>query len=239
MALKDLIAEKAVLAEGAIEEIISDYIRYDPEEKVIAFTPAASGLQNKAKVLVYLVALQGWPFVTKETVPIDAKPHEIEEQVGIQGGTLRPILKELKDRHIIAERGGRYFVRPITLSAIRLELNVGEKSIARPKPRRARTKKTIPPESAAETSEEKRDLRRPSNKKAGNLVVRFDKWIDGGFFDEPKTLADVQRRFHKEGVILPRTSIPQYLLKAVREGRLTREETDANNKRVWAYRSQD
>lgn len=237
MALKDLIAEKGALAEEAIEEIISDHVRYDPDEKAIAFTPAANELQNRAKVLVYLVALQGWPFVTKEAVPVDAKPREIAEHAGIQGGTLRPILKELKDRHVIAERGGRYFVRPVTLSAIKAELNAGEKSGVRQNPGRARPKRAKGSKPNAEPIEENKDVRRPPSKKAGNVGVQFDNWIDGGFFDEPKTLADVQKRFHKEGVILPRTSVPQYLLKAVRLGRLTREEADVNKKHVWAYRT--
>ena len=41
MALKDLVAQKSVLREKAIEEIVSDYIQYHPEEKSISFTPAA------------------------------------------------------------------------------------------------------------------------------------------------------------------------------------------------------
>ncbi|MGA8616643.1 MAG: hypothetical protein WB760_34090 [Xanthobacteraceae bacterium] len=239
MALKDLVAQKAALAEDAIEEIISDHVRYDPDEKVIAFTPAASNLQNRAKVLVYLVALQGWPFVIDETVPVDAKPGEISEHVGIQGGTLRPILKELKDRHIIAVRGGRYFVRPVTLSAIKAELTEGDKGTAREKPLRRKSKKSgQPSKPKAAADDNRKESRRPPNKKSGNLSVRFEKWIEEGFFEEPKTLADVQKHFHKEGLIVPRTSVPQYLLKAVRSGRLTREEADINKKRVWAYRSE-
>lgn len=239
MALKDLIAEKGIAAEQTIEEIVRDHVRYDPDEKAIAFTPAANQLQNKAKVLVYLVALQGWPFVTKESVPVDAKPREITEHTGIQGGTLRPILKELKDRRVIAERSGRYFVRPATLSTIKAELNVAEEDVKpRRVPKRARAKVTANPKVEA-ASDERRDARRQPGKKTGNVAARFSKWIDDGFFDAPKTLADVQKRFHKEAIMLPRTSVPQYLLKAVRSGKLTREEADINKKRVWVYRSQD
>ena len=235
MALKDLVAQRASLTEGAVEEIVTEYVRYDPDVKVIAFTPAATKLQNRAKVLVYLVALQGWPFVTDEKIPVDAKPAQISEHVGIPGGTLRPILKELKDRHIIAEVGGRYFVRPVSLSSIKAEVITGQDSSARPV--RHRTKQKKDESDGTPATARKKTIHRSASKKTGGLAARFNKWIDDGFFRDPRTLADVQKRFHKEGLIVPQTSVSPYLLGAIRAGRLTREEAEANKKRVWTYRS--
>jgi len=45
------------------------------DQKEIAFLPQANRLSGKQKVLVYLVALQGWPIVaTGQEIPIAAKP---------------------------------------------------------------------------------------------------------------------------------------------------------------------
>ena len=196
-------------------------------------------LQNRAKVLIYLVALQGWPFVSAEAIPIDAKPAELSEETGVPGGTLRPILKELKDRHVIAERNGRYFIRPVSLSSIKTELfGDGDKIIAE-KTRRQRPQ--APKEAIGNVkgplTSEKKASRKVTVKKTGGLGARFNKWIDDGYFSEPKTLGEVQKRFQKEGVIVPQSTISPYLLNSVRAGRLTREETLSNKKHLWVYRS--
>jgi hypothetical protein len=237
MALKDLIAQKGALTESAIEEIVSEYVRYDPESKTIAFIPGAANLPNKAKVLVYLVALQGWPFVSDDAISIDAKPGSIEEYLGIPGGTLRPILKELKDRHVIAERNGRYFVRPVSLSAIKSELTASGQDAGSHSRRRRKRDQGNTAEAFGSTDSTRPKSTQGSARKSGGLSARFNKWIDDGFFKEPKTLADVQRRFHKEGEIVPQSTVSPYLLSAVRSGRLTREEEKRDSKRVWTYQT--
>jgi len=236
VALKDLVASKALLAENVIEQIVSDYIRFDTEHKEIAFTTAANDLSNKARILVYLVALQGWPFVIDDMVSVDAKPAEIEENTGINGGTLRPLLKELKDRNIIAEKNGRYSVRAVALSTIERELNGdGGPSTARPK---RQSKKTTPEaddalaDEASNSGNAKKKVRGLSTIGIGE---RFQKWIDDGYFETSKTLSEVQQRFHKEAIIVPKTSLPTYLLKGVRSGHLSRNKEDVNGKTVWVY----
>ncbi|MEQ1615067.1 MAG: hypothetical protein ABL904_20145 [Hyphomicrobiaceae bacterium] len=237
MALKDLVASKASLAEDVIEQIVSDYIRFDSDDKEVAFTPAANELSSKARILVYLVALQGWPFVLDEVVPVDAKPAEIERHTGISGGTLRPLLKELKDRNIITEKGGRYSVRAVALHTIQRELNGdGGPSSTRARKKSRRSASAAPDASMEETnsgSDAKKKARSSSTSGAGE---RFQSWIDEGFFDKPRTLSDVQQRFHKEAIIIPQTSLPGYLLKSVRSGQLSRDKEEVNGKTVWVYR---
>ncbi len=240
MALKDLVASKASLAEDVIEQIISDYVRFDPDHKEIVFTPEAHGLSSKAKILIYLVALQGWPYVLDEVVPVDAKPGEIEEHTNIAGGTLRPLLKELKDRNIISEKGGRYSVRAVALRTIQDELD-GKAAGSTSRKRSPRQKQKSEEVSDAatrrannddQTSGSKTKARRSSG---GGVAERFQSWIDDGYFDEPKSLADVQARFHKEAIIVPQTSLPSYLLKGVRSGQLERDKAEVNGKTVWVY----
>ncbi len=235
MALKDLVASTSALTEEAVEALIKDYVRYDVEEKEINFLSAASILSGKQKVLVYLVALQGWPIVAKgEEIPTSAKPADIGDRVGIHGGTLRPLLKDLKDRHLIAWKGGAYSVRAASLADIKAEMD-GTATV--------KAKKAASPKGAAKQSArvkgDPKAKRKSAASKSGELNKRFNSWIDGGFFQKPRTLAEVQDRFHEQGDIIPQTSIPTYLLTAVRAKppRLTRKRADVNGKEVWVYTS--
>jgi hypothetical protein len=230
MALKSLVASKAELAEADIEGIVSPYVRYDADEKEVTLTAAGAALPIRAKVLVYLVALQGWPFVVKEEVPTDATPAEIGNHLGMAGGSVRPTLTTLRDRHLLVARGGRYAVRASSLGAVRSELAASGtqgRSGARFKSRRK-------PQEASTPSAPRQNGKAPKRR---SLAAKFGGWIEHGYFDEPRTLTNVQKKFQQAGLILPKTSIPQYLLMAVRDGRLSREETKVGGRTVWAYQT--
>ena len=126
MALKDLVGTKSALAEEAIESIVRGFVTYDEEAVEVVLTPDGARLANRPKVLVYLTALQGWPFVTEKPVAADAKPGDIEKATGITGGSLRPLLKALLEERLLTAPNGRYAVRTTSFTAIAAE-------VARPK----------------------------------------------------------------------------------------------------------
>lgn len=238
MALKDLVAQKAALTEAAIEEVIADYVRYDVEEGEIIFTPAFAGVSNKSKILIFLTAQQGWQFISAEAAASASKPAELEEHLGIPGGSLRPTLKDLKERHLITSKDGLYSVRAANLEAIKAELASSGSAIKPKMQRRLESKKAAQEaDKDAKPAAKLKNARKPSKTPSNSAGGRFSAWIEGGFFDEEKTLKDVQNRFHEVGVIIPRTSIPQFLLKAVREERLKRVKKKIGTKDIWVYRT--
>ncbi len=230
MALRNLVAQKAKLTEEAIENIIADYVRYDIEELEIVFTPDAAGLSNKAKVLIFLVAQQGWQFVLDEAIDVEVAPARMEELLGIQGGSLRPILKDLKDRNLLASKSGNYSVRSTSLDAIRAELDGqgGSAPRANKKPAKRSTAKSENDGAEGATA------RRASRPGQGPGDA-FNQIIADGYFDDGRTLAQLQARLHERAIIIKQTSLPKYLLGAVRDGRLTREKKEVSGKQVWVY----
>jgi hypothetical protein len=248
MALKDLVAEQGALDEPTIEKIVAPYARYDVAAKKISFLPAFARLSNRAKILVYLVALQGWKYVTDETIAADARPVDIQELTGIPGGSLRPVLRDLSDSHVLVEQDSRYSVRSLVLTIIETEIGQGADaprsnggSAARKTARRRGRSKA---ENRAESDDvagldgdpaSESSAKRKIAGKTGNIAATFGRWITEGYFDQPRTLADVQARFRKEAIIVPQTTLPGYFLGAVRKGRLKREEVEIGGKTVWAY----
>jgi hypothetical protein len=222
MALKDLILTEASLPEGAIEAIVSDYVRFDVHREIVVFNERSKSLSNKSKTLIYLVALQGWGFLGASPLAVDAKPAEIAEHAGIRGNSLRPILLELKNDNLVIERAGRYSVAASALEAIQRQLrNAGPARLGSSE--RARHSSYV------------RQQAIKSNTKTRSAMDAFRSFIDQGFFDQPRTLSDVRGKFEKEAVFLPRTSIPNYLLIGVQSGRLVREKISLKGRRIWIY----
>jgi hypothetical protein len=128
------------LTEEQIESIVAEYARFDTTDDVIVLLPSASALTNRQRVLIYLVAMRGWPFVKEDDPPpTAATPAELEKALNIAGNSLRPIPKRLKDARLIDESDGRYSVNPVTFPFLKKELIVESAespSETEPKPRR-------------------------------------------------------------------------------------------------------
>lgn len=238
MALKDLVADHRKLAEEKIEEIVSPYIRYDPPARKIVATPLGRALGNDAQVLVFLVAVQGWQYVLDESFDVSTRPTDLEGEVGIAGGTLRPILKKLKDSHLLAVVDGHYRVQTANLDSIQAVI-AGERPTAsrdgaatrgRAKGKRGR------PEAEA-TEFPAAGKRKAARGAAGRLKEFLTRWIEGGFFREPRTIGDLLQRYHEHGVITRQTSLSGLLLDAVRDGLLSRTKTTVGGRQLWTYRA--
>lgn len=223
MPLKDFVAKKSEIAESVIEAIVSKYVRYYTDTLEIGFTPEGADLSSEKKVLVYLVALLGWPYVTDSSPVIPTKPADLEKTLGIPGGTLRPLLKNLKDAHLIAPSAEGYTVREGNLEAIAAAIS-GEKKPSRRKV--AAVAKAARPQKDGATS--KRSNGNP-------ISPKLDAWIKEGFFKTPRTLRAVHKRLHEEGVIARQTSVSGPLLKAVQQRRVSRQKIFEDGKEVWAY----
>lgn len=228
MALKDLVANSDSINEEDIEGIISNYVRYDPVIFSIIFTPEGASLKNESKLLVYLVAVLGWKYVVDEPPFVETKPASLEVATGISGGTLRPLLKQLKDRHLISVSGGHYKVQSANLSAVRGAIaGKGNTPLGK---RKRRPKKSASGEVVDQGSKQRRGA-------SGDLRIMLNAWLKDGFFNEPRTIKDLLHRYHEHGAIVKQTSLSGLLLRAVRDGSLARTKAECDGRQVWFYRA--
>jgi hypothetical protein len=233
MALKDLAVTSAKLTEAQIEELIAPYVRYNVGEGTIIFRPAAGKLTNKQRLLGYLVALQGWPHLGEDQRATTATPAELGRGLNLEGGSLRPILKQLKDSHLVTATGRAYSVANASVEDLRAELSLSSGAAGGPAkvkpPKRAKVAKAAAARPAAVAPHHAKGKRR------GGEGGVFRKWIQDGFFNKPRTFKEVLDRFHSQGRILKQTSLPGYLLEATRAEILERVKKEVAGKRVYVY----
>lgn len=233
MALKDLIADHRQIAEETIEKIVAPYVRYDPAARKIAWTSQGKSLGSDARILVFLVAVLGWQYVLDEKHEMATKPADLETELGIPGGTLRPILKRLKDSHLLAVMNGHYRVQLANLDTI--EAAIAGKTISLPRKGRGRSGSKAAPDNLSEQADSAPHPKKKS-RSANQLKTFLTKWMGEGYFVEPRTLPNLQQRYHEHGVIAKQTSLSGLMLDAVRDGLLARTKVDVSGKQMWAYR---
>lgn len=236
MALKDLVADRSKLTEAAIEEIIQNYVHYDPDAYEVVLTPAGLTLSNDAKILVFLVAIAGWQYVVDEVRTVDTKPAALEKMTGIPGGTLRPTLKRLKDSHLVASAGDGYTIRIANLNAIGRAIagQGGVKSISPRKSKRAAAANSDNAE-RAQTSHDKQPIR-ARRKTAVPVSASLSQLVNSGFFESERTLGQVVVRLHEMAINAKTTSLSGPIAEMVRNGKLVRKKTAEGGKNVWSYK---
>ncbi len=231
MPLRDLAVNTDELEERWIEEIVEPYVNYDVDKENLILLPKASSLSTRAKVLLYLVALKGWPYLTDNKVSVSAKPAQIGNELGVHGGTLRPALKELKDARLVSMDGQAYEISIPALPNVKAEI---EKSASRSQESRGgASRKKSSSKSSGQSS---------NDKSSGTVKQRrnaefFDRQVAEGFFNEPKILADVVERFHEYGLTVHKGTVSPLLIKAVRGDQLRRKKSRIDGREMWAYES--
>ncbi|MEQ9242999.1 hypothetical protein [Roseovarius indicus] len=71
----------------------------------------------------------------------------------------------------------------------------------------------------------------------GELRKTVESWISEGFFNEPRTIGDLQTRFHERAVIVPQTSLSPLLVRVVRDGLLERKKQEIRGRQMWTYKA--
>ena len=233
MALKDLIVGSGTVTEEAIEKIISPYVKYEVDPPAVVVTPAGYALGNAEKVVVYLVAGLGWRYVVDDPPRISTRPADLEHALGIPGGTLRPVLKKLKDNHILTVADGQYSIRPSNIAAAGRIVS-GKKSLAASPPK---LRGVSSAKRGGEADDRAADKTK-SKKKAGMPIkASLETLLREGFFSEYRTLAQVGERLQELAVNAKMNSLSGPVANLVREKKLERTRAEANGNQVWTYRN--
>lgn len=221
MPLKDLVANKAALTESAIEEIVRPYLRYDIDARELVLTPEGASLKNEARILVYLVGNLGWRFVRDDEGIVATKPADLEAALSIPGGTLRPVLKNLKDRNLVHSNDQGYEVRVSNLDAV-ARVIAGEKS------------STPVSRKSAPAAGKKVKVKSTAGSGAGGAVSTL---IAEEFFEDWRPLAAVQKRLAEKGELVEQTALSTPLIRAVRKKLLVRRARQDGKRTAWEYKS--
>lgn len=221
MALKDHTIDSSKISEEQIETIISSYIKYDLVRNLVVLLPNAQKLSNERKILLYLVALRGWPFISPTKTPSEeASPQEISQKTHVLGGSVRPILKSLTDQQILKKEDGKYQLLSHNLGLVQEGLTSSERS-------KVISNKRIIKKSSAKGKAKK--------KLKPTLAEGFSSLLASGWFKPGKNLSELKDKLDEMTIFPTQGELPYHLLRAYRAEELDRKKEKVGEKILWVY----
>ncbi len=124
MGLEKLLVTEEAVTEDVLERILADFVRLAQDTRRAILTPSGVNLPARPKVLLVLAAQHAWRFIQPVQKGNLALPiAEIGAQTGLPGNTLRPVLKQLTDSHILEPLSkGVYRLPPHSLPQVEREI---------------------------------------------------------------------------------------------------------------------
>lgn len=119
-ALEQLLVSGKELNKDLVAEILAPHLRIDADTCEVLPTATWPSQSAETKALLYLIARKAMVALELPLRTEGATPQEIELATGVVGGTLRPVLKRLLDKHSLTRsRDGRYSVPNHALESIK------------------------------------------------------------------------------------------------------------------------
>jgi hypothetical protein len=101
MAIKDLVVKKSEMGEEAIEKILKPYVRFVDNGEIALDGPFFS-LKADEKIGIALLAKDSWRYIPgKEEFAGGMKNADLEKITLLPGNTVRPTVKQLRDKGFI------------------------------------------------------------------------------------------------------------------------------------------
>ena len=115
--LESLLVDQREVDRGVLARALAPLMRVDRENRTYAFLPGIKErLENRRVVLSSLLARKALALLVPDYAEA-CPPRVLESETGIPGGTLRPLLKDLSGKRLVAKQGDGYLVPNFALES--------------------------------------------------------------------------------------------------------------------------
>jgi hypothetical protein len=122
--LEQLLVDQAEVDRAALARALGPLVRLDRASGRYVFLPGVpTTLDGRKIVIAALLARKALSLLNSEFVE-GCPPRVLEREIGIPGGTLRPLLRGLSQERILTQETGNYFVANHSLLSAINEVNV-------------------------------------------------------------------------------------------------------------------
>lgn len=107
--LKELLVDEGEVNREVLATTLKRFVRIGKQGAII-LTVEGAGLNSERRIIAILLARKAMVELGLISDSEGLTPSGLESATGIQGGTLRPALKRLRGRRLVAQAKGAYFV---------------------------------------------------------------------------------------------------------------------------------